>query len=170
MRNYYIFILLLGILVLALIIVGFMVGGTPVAQKTTQSSQYTNIPTLAPINPARQFAQENNTQRRSDVTVILNGISQYAADNNGALPPGSPAEGETKNITSTDTGSAFCNAFIPTYLAALPHDPAGGNYTDCSNYDTKYQIYVSAPIAGDKPRIRISAPLVELGTVISVSR
>ena len=43
---------------------------------------------LVAINPGRQFAQANNTQRRSDVNAILNSVSQYAADNRGALPTG----------------------------------------------------------------------------------
>src|SRR5438105_4042615 len=49
---------------------------------------------LIAINPARQFAQANDTQRRSDVNAILNGIHEYMADNNGNLPAG---------ITTTDT-------------------------------------------------------------------
>lgn len=32
--------------------------------------------TLVAINPARQFAQANNTQRSSDVNAILNAIHQ----------------------------------------------------------------------------------------------
>src|SRR3990167_4308182 len=40
---------------------------------------------LIAINPAKQFAQANNTQRRSDVNSILNAIHQYAADNKGII-------------------------------------------------------------------------------------
>ena len=35
------------------------------------------------INPARQFAQARDTQRRNDVTALLNSIGQYMADNDG---------------------------------------------------------------------------------------
>ena len=44
--------------------------------------------TLIAINPARQFAQANNTKRRSDVNAILNAVNQYMADNRGNLPAG----------------------------------------------------------------------------------
>ena len=46
--------------------------------------------TLIAINPAKQFAQANNTQRSSDVNAILNAINQYMADNKGVLPAGIP--------------------------------------------------------------------------------
>ncbi len=126
---------------------------------------------LVAINPARQFAQANNTQRRSDVGAILNAIYQYAADNKGKLPSGVPAEGSNFIINDTNAGAAFCNALVPTYIAALPHDPSNGTFTDCATtYDTKYQIAVSTPSAGSTPRITISAPDKELDVVISVTR
>src|SRR2546428_12616799 len=42
--------------------------------------------TLIAINPARQFGQANDTNRRSSVTQILNSIGQYTASNGGTLP------------------------------------------------------------------------------------
>src|SRR5436190_22976941 len=74
--------------------------------------------TLIAINPAKQFAQANNTKRRSDVNAILNAINQYMADNKGVLPAG---------ITSTDReisdgGANLCAVLVPTYIAALPVD------------------------------------------------
>ncbi len=125
---------------------------------------------LIAINPARQFAQANNTQRRSDVTAVLNAIHQYAADNSGTLPTGVPTAGETEEISFAGTGAAFCNALVPTYVAALPRDPTGGTFVDCNNYDTKFQITASVPVAGSTPRVTISAPNAELGLTISVTR
>ncbi len=125
---------------------------------------------LVAINPGRQFAQANNTQRRSDVGAILNSIDQYAADNKGVLPAGVPAQGNTATINSTQTGATFCNAIVPTYIAALPRDPSTGIYTDCNSYNTNYQITVSTASAGNTPRITISAPQAELSVVISVTR
>lgn len=125
---------------------------------------------LIAINPARQFAQANNTQRRSDVTAVLNAIHQYAADNSGVLPTGVPTAGTTEDISSLGTGVAFCNALVPTYVAALPQDPTGGTFVDCNNYDSKFQISASTPVVGSTPRVTLSAPNAELDAVISVTR
>ncbi len=125
---------------------------------------------LIAINPARQFAQANNTQRRSDVTAILNAIDQYAADNKGVLPTGVPAAGASAAISTAGTGATFCDSLVPTYIAALPKDPASGTFTDCGTYTTAYSITVASGSAGSTPRITISAPGAELGAVISVTR
>src|SRR3954471_322694 len=75
--------------------------------------------TLIAINPARQFAQANNTKRRSDVNAILNAIHQYAADNHGTLPTGI-----TTNLQNIASGAAdICANIVPQYIAALPSDP-----------------------------------------------
>jgi prepilin-type N-terminal cleavage/methylation domain-containing protein len=103
---------------------------------------------LIAINPARQFAQANDTKRNADVVAILNAISQYAADYKGVLPPGSPASGNPAiNIANSTTGQSFCDSLMPRYLAALPTDPTGAgngsNVTNCANYNTGYSIQVS---------------------------
>lgn len=126
---------------------------------------------LIAINPARQFAQANNTQRRSDVGAILNAIHQYAADNRGNLPAGMPVDGATASISAGGTGEAFCNAIVPIYIAALPRDPSSGTYTDCATYDTQYEVTVSTAAADSTPRLTVSAPDTELSiAIISVTR
>lgn len=126
---------------------------------------------LVAINPARQFAQANNVRRRSDVSAILNGIHEYAADNNGALPPGMPPAGSSESISSTTTGYDFCASLVPTYLAELPRDPsAGSSFVDCNSYVTNYDILVATSSAGSTPRITVSAPDAELAAGISVTR
>ena len=112
---------------------------------------------LIAINPARQFAQANNTKRNADVIAILNAISQYDSDNKGLLPPGTPASGLTETyMTSATTGQAFCDSLMPRYIASLPSDPTavanGANVTDCSAYDTGYWISV-----GTDNRVKIMA-------------
>ncbi len=124
---------------------------------------------LIAINPARQFAQANNTQRRSDVTAILNAINQYAADNKGALPTGVPAIGTTLGVSSAGTGATFCSSLVPVYIAAMPKDPTTGVFTDCNTYTSGYTITLATASAGT-PRITISAPDAELTTQISVTR
>lgn len=113
--------------------------------------------TLIAINPARQFAQANNTQRSSDVNAILNAIHQYMAQNNGLLPAGLAAGDANKPISSAVGGTlqAFCDALVPTYIAAMPVDPQTGTaFVDCTAYATAYVVSVSAT----NNRLTITAP------------
>lgn len=126
---------------------------------------------LIAINPARQFAQANNTARRSDVNTLLNAIHQYAADNKGVLPADMPARGApAENISST--AANICADISPTYVAQLPTDPTLNTaaISNCAAaYDTGYQVSVDT-----SGRVTVSAPSAEAvgGTtpVISVTR
>ena len=123
--------------------------------------------TLIAINPARQFSQANNTKRSSDVNAILNGVGQYAADNQGNLS----ALGITANASAiADTGVNICDDLVPQYIAALPVDPLtnnGTSITDCTAaYTTGYTISQSAT----DNRITVNAPDAELNETISVTR
>lgn len=122
--------------------------------------------TLIAINPARQFAQSNNTKRRSDVNTILNAVNQYMADNKGQLPSGITTSAQEV----ANTGSDICSTLVSDYLAALPTDPTvnnGASVTSCAGaYATGYTIVRSAT----NNRITVAAPNAELGEVISVTR
>ncbi len=122
--------------------------------------------TLIAINPARQFSQANNTQRSSDVNAILNAVGQYSVDNNGDLsalgiPDTTAGAGNISNA-----GVDICSALVPTYIAQLPVDPQTGAFTDCTDYDTQYEIVRSTT----NSRVTVSAPDAELSQVISVTR
>ena len=120
---------------------------------------------LIAINPARQFAQANNTQRASDVNAILNAITQFGADNNGTLPTGITTTAQ--NIA--DTAADLCAQLVPTYIAALPVDPTSGidPVTNCgAAYDTEYTVIQSA----SNNRVTVAAPNAQLSAVISVTR
>lgn len=123
---------------------------------------------LIAINPARQFAQANNTQRASDVNAILNAVHQYMADNNGVPPTNL---GASTSGTIADTDVDICGDLVSDYLAALPVDPTSTSdpvdEAGCAGaYDTGYTISRSA----SNNRITVSAPDAELGAVISVTR
>jgi len=124
---------------------------------------------LVALNPAKQFAQANDTKRSSDVNAILNAVHQYAADKKGKLPT---AVTTTVGNIST-TGINICADLVPTYLAQLPVDPSindGTPVSDCAvagGYDTGYQIVSSAT----NSRVTVSASGAEgTGVVISVTR
>jgi prepilin-type N-terminal cleavage/methylation domain-containing protein len=119
---------------------------------------------LIAINPARQFAQANDTQRRSDVNSILNAVHQYMVDQNGQ-----PPSVITDEPVLIETGGAdICDQLVPDYIAALPVDPALNTdpIEDCTEYATGYEISQS----DTDSRITVYAPGVELADSISVTR
>jgi len=121
---------------------------------------------LVAVNPARQTRDARNTQRRADVLTILNSVNQYFIEN-GAYPSGTPTQGSTRTIDATggagSTGTGFCSALVPDFVAALPADPTTGSYSTCSSFGTGYTI---ERLAGD--RVTIAAPSTE-GGIATVS-
>ncbi len=105
---------------------------------------------LIAINPARQFAQANNTSRQSAVSTILNAISQYMADNKGKLPAGLILNMTATDIAGTGTpaNGDICGALVTKYVAQLPIDPSftgsAATFTSCASYDTGYLVSVDA--------------------------
>jgi len=106
---------------------------------------------LIAINPARQFAQARDSQRTSNLNAILNAIGQRMADNKGVFAgtfvvggvtytcgPLLTASGNINTDPASDittpTGNLGCLA--PTYMPALPTDPAG-----VISPDTGYNVY-----------------------------
>ena len=118
------------------------------------------------INPARQFAQANNSQRWSNVNAILNAVQQYSVDNRGQIPAG--INGIATAVCKTGTLPATCvtdnlvnlSVLVPTYIVAMPTDPTGATTNGVG--------YTIATTTGN--RITVSAPSAELGAVISVER
>jgi len=121
---------------------------------------------LIAINPARQFAQANNTTRTNSVTQILNAIGQYSADNKGVLPVQITT---TPQLIEKTGGADLCAVIIPTYMPSLPQDPslnAGAQITDCSSsYNSGFQISKDA-----NGRVTVTAPSAELSASISATR
>lgn len=132
---------------------------------------------LIAINPARQFAQADNTKRSSDTNSLLNAIHQFAADHRGKLPTNMPAAGASPVPIAKGTGGAgdICSEISPTYISLLPSDPKAANngvaISDCStSYNTEYTVSQDA-----NGRITVAAPntdttVVEGGGTISVTR
>ncbi len=83
---------------------------------------------LIAINPARQFAQARDAERNSELNSILNAIGQKLADSKGVF-----ADCLAGILTSTSTiymdgsggaGTVNLSCLAPTYMSALPVDPA----------------------------------------------
>ena len=112
------------------------------------------------INPARQFAQARDTQRRNDVTAVLNSIGQYMADNDG-LFTGCVALPGTATEIGTGVGNVNIEScIVPTYISTMPMDPDGGTAAA-----TGYSVKEDATTG----RITVSAD-PEVATTIGVTR
>jgi prepilin-type N-terminal cleavage/methylation domain-containing protein len=118
------------------------------------------------INPSKQLAETKNAQRRIDINTILNGVYQYAIDNNGALP-GTITTTPTE-ICRTGNTPASCVGLVDLsvltsserYLVALPVDPTGST-TKSIGYRISKDTY---------GRITVSAPYAEANATIKVTR
>jgi prepilin-type N-terminal cleavage/methylation domain-containing protein len=113
---------------------------------------------IVAINPMKQFAKANNSQRWTNITAILNAVSQNIIDNRGTWTCGAGALPATStnmaDATSDPAGYDICSCIAPLYIAEMPTDPTAGSYTDCSTYNTGYSIYQDATTR----RVTIEAP------------
>ena len=111
---------------------------------------------LVAVNPARNFAQARNTQRRNDIYQVLNACHQFAVSHNGTFP---------SSITGTvaDVGSGgldLASDLVPEYIPAIPYDP-----TDGSETTTNYVLFQEAD-----GRLTATASGAELGESITITR
>lgn len=119
------------------------------------------------INPNKNLGDSRNSQRSADVNTILNGVYQYALDNNGTLPAG---------ITTTatevcNTGAAACTGLVDLsvlttngkYLVSIPKDPQCPSV--CATNGAGYMIAKDA-----NGRLTVSAPDAEQSKTIVVTK
>jgi len=118
---------------------------------------------IVAVNPARQFAQARNSQRRSHVQSILNAVHQNMIENEGSFNCTTSIPTSSSTISSAETD--LCDCLVPDYIADMPVDPSEGSYTDCDDYDTGYKISKTA-----EGRITVTAPDAELDKDVSVTR
>ena len=106
------------------------------------------------INPARQLAKARDTQRETDIIVILSAIYQYASEHSGELPD-TDDDPETSNFPDSltcigtdldcfDLASAGEDdeTIVPEYLAEIPTDPRAQFPREGTDGDTGYKIMV----------------------------
>ena len=130
--------------------------------------------TIVAVNPSRQASQANNTQRRSDINALLNGVYQFTVDNNGTFPAfinstssqqiGSATTSCNFSCSGTTTVAACVNLYtnlVPTYLTDIPKDPQQTSST------TGHYVITRSSASN---RITITACDAELSQTITVSR
>ncbi len=124
--------------------------------------------TIVAINPPKHFADTRNAQRSSDLTQLLNAITQYTSEEGrtlASLGTITPCEDVDGNPDSTPIGTGVGNIDLSTslveeYIIAIPMDPSGG-----TEADTGYTI-----CATEGGRVQLAAPSAENGKVIVVKR
>lgn len=118
---------------------------------------------IVAINPNKQLADSRNSQRNSDVTTILNGVYQYAIDNNGAIPASISAT-QTEICVTGGTCTGLIDLSVLTaseeYLVSMPEDPTGAS-TNGAGYEI---------LRTSNNRVTVVAPDAEEGVTISVTR
>lgn len=132
---------------------------------------------LIAVNPQQQLRKANNTQRRADANAILDAVSQYAAQNKGALPTGITSTAKTITSTAGAGNIDLCSDLVPVYIADLPIDPTTGTESPSASvctdalatYNSGYTIEANA-----SNRITVKAPAAEtengVAVTIAVSR
>lgn len=122
---------------------------------------------IVAINPAKQFGESQNAQRRSDVRAISDAVQQYTIDHQGALPSGdipvnATCENGAANICESQVS---CNGVNldeliegDAYLTEIPRDP-----TASVDQLSGYLIYKN-----ENGRIGVCAPNVYGDAVINI--
>jgi type IV pilus assembly protein PilA len=118
---------------------------------------------LVAVNPARNFAQARNTQRRNDIYQVLNACHQFAVSNDGNFPSSITTSAQDIGTGGMDLGADTDNdgnTFSPTYIPAIPYDPDTGDAAT-----TQYVLFEEAD-----GRLTASATATELGETITITR
>jgi prepilin-type N-terminal cleavage/methylation domain-containing protein len=115
---------------------------------------------IVAINPNKQLGDTRNAQRKSDVNTILNAISQYSVDNNGALPSGITGT-STEICSAAPCGSLVdLSVLVPKYVVGIPVEPQGTTPNGAG--------YMVAKTASG--RISVSAQFPEQSMTITATR
>lgn len=115
------------------------------------------------INPTKQLGDTRNAQRRVDVSTILNGVYQYAIDNNGTIPSSiTTGSLEICKTGGTCTGLADLSVLTTSskYLVSIPVDPSSTSTNGTGYFITKTS----------NNRVTVTAPSAEQSATISVTR
>jgi len=111
---------------------------------------------LVAVNPARNFAQARDTQRRNDIYQVLNACHQYAVSNDGNFPT-------AISSTPTDIGTGgldLAAVLVPEFIPTVPFDPSTGDAAT-----TNYVLFEEAD-----GRLTASAAGAEIDPSITITR
>lgn len=119
------------------------------------------------FNPQKQISDSKNSQRRTDITTILNAVYQFSLDHQGKLPE--TIGTTTAEICNSSVATTSCAGLVnltdaltsvEQYVTGIPIDPRAS-----TTNGTGYFIFKAA-----NEHVTVSAPLAEQGEIISVTR
>jgi prepilin-type N-terminal cleavage/methylation domain-containing protein len=117
--------------------------------------------TFIAINPAKNFADTRNAQRSSDVSQILNAVTQYTSEQGHTLADlGTFPVCPTMVVIGTGGLDLDGAPLVDEYIVGIPQDPSVG--TDA---DTGYDVCQTSG-----GRLQVDAPSAEEEKTISVKR
>jgi len=109
------------------------------------------------INPARQFAQVRNTQRRSDLKSVIDAVEQYRIEHKGALPKG--IDGTLRMIGTADSG---CN------VNCISQTNPGNKYVFPFTYEAEASFLPEEKIVPDIIFAEVEPVKVLVGDIMTV--
>ena len=122
--------------------------------------------TYIAINPAKNFMDTRNAQRSSDVSQILNAVTQYTSEQGHALADLGTIPLCTATPAAIGSGTGNINlttALVDEYIVGIPVDPTGG-----ATYTAANTGYTICQTAGG--RVEINSVGAENGKTITVRR
>ena len=95
------------------------------------------VVTIVALNPVKRFQDARNSTRKEDVNAILQAVSVYTIDNDGAFPVMTGGAMNTLTVNAA-AGTATCGAVdacdtsdllgLDSYISTLPMDPQDNEY------------------------------------------
>ena len=128
---------------------------------------------LVAVNPAQQFGKANDSERKSEIAMVLSAVYQYqtsptargalpvcetgATDVDQAIPECGTDYRGAMELGTGDTDIDCTNALVPSYLRELPIDPSSG-------YDAVATGYWICQVTGTVTRVYVIAENAEVYT------
>lgn len=112
------------------------------------------VVTIVALNPVKRFQDARNSTRKEDVNAVLQAVSVYTIDNDGAFPTMTGGAAMSTLTIDAVAGTATCGAAgacdasdllgLDSYISTLPTDPQGNEYlVGVDNVTTPQHIIVA---------------------------
>ena len=96
------------------------------------------VVTIVALNPVKRFQDARNSTRKEDVNAVLQAVSVYTIDNDGAFPVMTGDVAMNTLTIDAAAGTATCGAVgacdasdllgLGSYISAIPTDPQDNEY------------------------------------------